>query len=74
MIRQPPAPHAPTLTPRRFPPTTVGPAASETVSPARYRGAGLALILVAAFMVVLDSTARQSTRQREHARPKRRGL
>jgi EmrB/QacA subfamily drug resistance transporter len=83
MIRQPLAPHAPTLTPRRFPATTVGPAASETVSPARvasaataspslapassparvavpagaparYRGAGLALILVAAFMVVLD--------------------
>ena len=103
MIRQPPAPPAPTLTPHRSPATIVAPAA-ETVSPApaqvasaaaaspslarvaspapaqvasaaaaspslapaasparvavqapaRYRGAGLALILVAAFMVVLD--------------------
>jgi EmrB/QacA subfamily drug resistance transporter len=103
MIRQPPAPPAPTFTPRRSPATIVAPAA-ETVcpapaqvasaavaspslarvaslapaqvasaaaaspslapaasparvaaqAPARYRGAGLALILVAAFMVVLD--------------------
>jgi EmrB/QacA subfamily drug resistance transporter len=103
MIRQPPAPPAPTLTPHRSPATIVAPAA-ETVcpapaqvasaavaspsltrvaslapaqvasaaaaspslapaasparvaaqAPARYRGAGLALILVAAFMVVLD--------------------
>src|ERR1039457_5691975 len=85
MIRQPSAPHAPTLTPRRSPATIMAPAASVTVSPAparvasataaspslapassparvaapvpapaRYRGAGLVLILVAAFMVVLD--------------------
>src|ERR1035438_22181 len=84
MIKQPPAPPAPTLTPRRSRSTIVAPAAFATVppvparvasaaaapslapaaaparaasapaAPPRYRGAGLALILVAAFMVVLD--------------------
>ena len=37
MIRQPPTPHAPTLTPRRSPATIVAPAASVTVSPAPAR-------------------------------------
>ena len=62
MTRQPSALHAPTVTtpavttPAVTTPAVTSPAgpASGAPAPPRYRGAGLALILAAAFMVVLD--------------------
>src|ERR1700730_18309253 len=69
MTRQPAGPHAPTLTappppapssqppappPPRPPSLPPAPASALAPAPPRYRGAGLALILVASFMVVLD--------------------
>jgi hypothetical protein len=49
MTRQPSVRHTPAVTTSAVP-------ASAAPAPPRYRGAGLALILAAAFMVVLDST------------------
>jgi EmrB/QacA subfamily drug resistance transporter len=48
------ATRSPAVTAARFPAAAAATTAAPSPAPARYRGAGLALILVAAFMVVLD--------------------